>query len=551
MLARWPIRNKLWAGIGLLLVMLGTLSISGFQGVYAYRGLVKSLRARADELPLATTLGQQVGDLRVALAAWQGEQSSGGTWSVAPLGGRLLDEELRVRFDAVNRTLALYQEQIEANDDQDERIGDSQFEAETAARIQADLDKIARLVDKPGGEFPAATASALNEHLEKLQRLAAELPSHLHRRLGVMAGEVRTQYRAMIGMLWTTTLSAAAMLILLIHLFYRWVFRPLRVLIHGSRIVAAGRFDHRIRLECQDEMGELAAAMNDMTDRFQAIRDDLDTQVKIRTRQVVRSEQLASVGFLAAGVAHEINNPLAAIAMCAESLEGRLAELAGTGLQIESNPPDARRPADGVDADSLAVMSRYLAMIQSEAFRCKGITEKLLDFSRLGEVTRQPAELRPLVESVVEMVRHVGKYHDKQIELAPADGHETATACVNPQEIKQVVLNLITNALDSMTPGGTLQIEVGKRGSRAELSFRDDGCGMTEEVLAHLFEPFFTRKRGGQGTGLGLSIVHRIVNDHGGQIDAESDGPGCGSTFRVWLPLTEPRKENRHRYQAA
>jgi signal transduction histidine kinase len=127
-------------------------------------------------------------------------------------------------------------------------------------------------------------------------------------------------------------------------------------------------------------------------------------------------------------------------------------------------------------------------------------------------------------------------------------------APVNPQEIKQVVLNLITNGLDSLDPGGTLTIELRAADGQAEILFTDNGCGMTEEVLEHLFEPFFTRRRGGQGTGLGLSIVHRIISDHGGQIDAASRGPGQGSQFRVALPLaaaSNVNKERRHRYQAA
>ena len=123
------------------------------------------------------------------------------------------------------------------------------------------------------------------------------------------------------------------LLAVFIRLFYNWIFRPLRVLVDGSRRVAAGEFGYRIMLDTDDEMAELADAMNDMTARFQAIRDDLDRQVQERTKQVVRSEQLASVGFLAAGVAHEINNPLASIAMCAESLEGRIGEVLGSDAQ--------------------------------------------------------------------------------------------------------------------------------------------------------------------------------------------------------------------------
>jgi signal transduction histidine kinase len=281
--------------------------------------------------------------------------------------------------------------------------------------------------------------------------------------------------------------------------------------------VASGDFAYRIQLDTRDEMAELADAFNDMTERFQEIRDDLDRQVQERTREVIRGEQLASVGFLAAGVAHEINNPLASIAMCAESLESRIEALA---------PGEA-------DAE---VARRYLSLIQSEAFRCKGITEKLLDFSRLGEVRRQATALMGLVADVAEMLRHVGRFAGRSIEIE--EGADVLVM-VNPQEIKQVVLNLLVNALDSIDEKGKVRVAAKRSGGEAVLTFTDDGCGMTEEVQEHLFEPFFTRRKTGQGTGLGLSIVHRIVTDHGGRIQAASDGPGSGSTFRVTLPLAQ------------
>ncbi len=173
-------------------------------------------------------------------------------------------------------------------------------------------------------------------------------------------------------------------------------------------------------------------------------------------------------------------------------------------------------------------------MVQSEAFRCKGITEKLLDFSRLRDQHRQSCSLTDLVAEVVDVVQHMGRYREKQIVLAsPAD----VIAQVSPQEIKQVVLNLVVNALDSMSANGTLEINVRESNDHAELLFTDDGCGMTREVLDNIFEPFFTRSRTGRGTGLGLSITHRIITDHGGQITAESNGPGQGSRFTVRLPL--------------
>ncbi|MCA9218892.1 MAG: ATP-binding protein [Planctomycetales bacterium] len=117
-------------------------------------------------------------------------------------------------------------------------------------------------------------------------------------------------------------------------------------------------------------------------------------------------------------------------------------------------------------------------------------------------------------------------------------GERYVSASVNDQEIKQVVLNLITNALDSLEPDGTVEVSLNRQENWAELIVQDDGCGMDEEVLEQLYEPFFTRRRNGQGTGLGLSITYRIVTDHGGSITAHSDGPGKGSRFHVTLPLT-------------
>ncbi|NCA10842.1 sensor histidine kinase, partial [bacterium] len=209
--------------------------------------------------------------------------------------------------------------------------------------------------------------------------------------------------------------------------------------------------------------------------------------------------------------------PLASIAMCAESLESRL-----------ETPP-------AHEAD-IQVMRRYLELIQQEAFRCKGITEKLLDFARLGEVRRQPTAILALVTDVADMLGHVGRFAGRSIEIAAG---ADVLVTVNPQEIKQVVLNLLVNALDSIEETGRVQVAVQRDGGTAVLTFTDDGCGMTDEVLEHLFEPFFTRRKSGQGTGLGLSIVHRIVADHGGRIEAASAGAGRGSTFKVTLPVAE------------
>lgn len=526
MLSKWPIRNKLIIGLALLLLLVATLSVSGFVGLYAYRDTIKVLGWRVNEIPPAVELGLRVSDLRMTLAKL--ETSLGFPSSESSQSVRLLREDFRRNLREARETLEKYREQLDLNDVESGRLSDSRYERDTVRKIEAVLDHIDDVDRDERWWLGTLTDTGLHAELDRLQALAADLPGYLHRNIQAFTEDVRLQYRTLIVLTWAASLLAAGLLVVLVLLFYRWVFRPLRILIKGSRKVAAGQFDYRIQLDSQDEMAELAEAMNAMTARFQSIRDDLDHQVQERTKQVVRSEQLASVGFLAAGVAHEINNPLASIAMCSESLESRLADL---------NPDDSEGQ----------VVLDYLRMIQTEAFRCKEITEKLLDFSRIGDVRRQPSELGEIVQDVIDMVGHLGKYQGKHIEFQPA---LTVVAAVNSQEIKQVVLNLLTNALDSLDAGGTVRIELDQRDGQAELTFTDDGCGMTPDVLEHLFEPFFTRRRGGQGTGLGLSISYRIVADHGGSIDAASDGPSRGSQFRVRLPLVKDEKEKHHRYQA-
>jgi signal transduction histidine kinase len=199
-------------------------------------------------------------------------------------------------------------------------------------------------------------------------------------------------------------------------------------------------------------------------------------------------------------------------------------------------------------AAEVEVVKSYLQMIQREAFRCKQITERLLDFARRGDSQRHRVDMRELVQGVLEMVQHLGRSHDARLVLEPGD---PVLAEVNPQEMKQVVLNLVTNALESLDQQGWVRVQVERRGKLARIVVADNGCGMNEEVQRHLFEPFYTRRRSGQGTGLGLSITHRIVEEHGGAITAASAGVGQGSEFVVTLPIEAAGKEESHRYQAA
>ncbi len=533
MLSRWPIRYKLLFGVAMLLLIVAILAFSAFRGVYSFRQLTKSVKGRSTELPLAAELTQTVCQLRVTLSQMRRSShivpSSVGT-SFDP---QMLRENFRTDLMAVNEALRRYTEQLDRAEPNDPWIADTRRERQTVEEIQRSLARIESVNREK--DWLLGDPQALDNELSELQLLTAELPGYMKQRLFDFADEARTEYRALFALCCVASILTVVMVVALVRHFYNWIFCPLGVLINGSRRVAKGEFDHRITLDAHDEMAELASAMNDMTGRFQEIRDELNQQVKQRTKEIVRSEQLASVGFLAAGVAHEINNPLASIAWAAEALESRLHDLL---------------TAEGHDeaSDDVEVLHTYLRRIQEEAFRCKGITENLLDYSRLGDIDKQKTNLPELIESVIDMVRHLGQYRDKTIEFRC---DEPVYAPVNAQEIKQVALNLITNGLDSLEPGGNVIVELKKTAGQAELVVTDNGCGMTEDVLEHLFEPFFTRRRDGQGTGLGLSITYRIVADHGGEIQVTSDGPGRGSRFRVTLPLEQHEKAQEQRLQVA
>jgi signal transduction histidine kinase len=544
--SHWPIRNKLQLGLGLLAASVLTLFGSAYYGLYAYRGLVKSLSARSAELPLADQLRDYLAELHEILSQVEDRQRFDELANSALAPGSAADQAMwdadgilrqkcRTQFDLFCQTLDQYRAKLDSNRlSTNPGIGDDSYERETLTKIDDVLARIrSRDLDDPSGwRLENETkVSQLRKDVETLRERTAELPSHLHERLRELASDVRTEYRWAISIAWGTAILTTFLLISAVQLFRKWIARPLATLVRGSREVAAGKFDHRIHLETDDEMRELADSMNAMTDRFQEIRDDLDCQVRERTKQVVRSEQLASVGFLAAGVAHEINNPLASIVMSSESL-------------LESRLPELFNHLGETYAAERDVVRSYLEMIQREAFRCKQITEKLLDFSRMGDPERHHTDLRELVAGVIDMIQHLGKYQNKNVVLRDS-GPVIAEVC--PPEIKQVVLNLITNGLDSVEPGGRVTVSLETKGTMARLVVEDNGCGMTDDVLRHLFEPFFTRRRGGQGTGLGLSITYRIVEEHQGQIVATSDGNGKGSKFTVTLPLRQSATRPRQR----
>ncbi len=524
MLSRRRIRSQLFYGVTKLFVVVAVLSAAGFHGVLKFRTLTKNIRARSAELPLAAELSSRVSDLRATFSKSGSPADIGTTvnniFVEVGFAQATFEMDLRDCFQAMEN----YRRVVRENVISDPRMADTSKEDESIQLIERRLHKISELSHDDGWLYQPGRRAELSDQIDRLQAEVSMLPGYLNDRVEDFSKHARAEYHTALLICAGFSLLAVALICMLAWRFHRKIFQPLEILAAGSRRVAGGDYNHRVCLQTNDEMAELAVAFNAMTKNFQEIQENLNDQVKQRTREVVRSEQLASVGFLAAGVAHEINNPLAAIAWSAESLEMRINDILNPNSQLVAEQRD----------HEIEDMKKYLRRIQDEAFRCKGITGALLDYSRSGDVSKSPNELGELIEGVIEMVSPLGKYKEKSVKFVR---REVVSAYVKPQEIKQVVLNLLTNALDSVEPGGSVTIELGRKENCATITVNDDGCGMSDEVLEHLFEPFFTRRKDGQGTGLGLSITYRIVQEHGGDIQPSSSGVGMGSQFVVTLPL--------------
>jgi two-component system NtrC family sensor kinase len=239
------------------------------------------------------------------------------------------------------------------------------------------------------------------------------------------------------------------------------------------------------------------------------------TRAKQLERQMLLTERLTTAGRLAAGVAHELNNPLATIAGCAEALSARLTE---SGLAERAELADFRG---------------YLTLIEEEAFRCKEITGSLLHFVREPGDRRAPSDLNTLVHKTMELLSHQSRFAGAKVVTELAS--DLPMAVINEGQFRQVFLGVASNGLEAMDGRGRLTIRTRAIRDEVEVEFEDEGPGIADEILGRIFDPFFTTKPPGQGTGLGLAIAQGIVADHGGRIEVQSR-PGKGSVFRVVVP---------------
>lgn len=564
--ARWRIRHKLMLGLGLVVTAMALLLGGTVLGLWSYYRDMNRLRVLTTRLHSAEDVKAAVSNIARFAERAQPTAEDEATERRPPRKEidasadlhlpRLPGEEggetrprrhrvnnLREAIDDANRTLDAYDTALETGS-RDPHAAEQDPTRDLVAELRRSLRTLSRTLEekeKPkdmnAGMFPGTGDMKVElderrqraEQMAKIERDSDDLCSFIHTEMHDRINSSRKNYQNTTYIALPASIVSLLLVCGLLGSFYGWVFHPIRDLESGVKRVAKGDFDYRIDVHSGDEMEDLGQAFNDMMGRLQELYRDLARQVNERSRQLIRSERLASVGFLAAGVAHEINNPLASIAFCSEALEARLSELLrhlrGSGRLSEEQE----------------IFAKYLKMIQEEAFRCKNITERLLAFSRPGERRRERTDLRELVQLVLDVTQHLPNHRGKEISFEMSAERlaagEPIAASVNSEEIKSVVLNLVVNALDSMDEGGRLIIRLSQRGDMAELQFTDTGCGMTPEVLENIFEPFYTRSRTGKGTGLGLTISHRIITQHGGEIEASSSGPNQGSTFTVRLPL--------------
>jgi len=325
-------------------------------------------------------------------------------------------------------------------------------------------------------------------------------------------------------------------------LVHRMVYVPLRDLEKGAKHLATGDLGQSIPVRSADEFGQVATAFNTMTVALRDSRRELtdwahklEEKVEERTRKLraaeagaVEREKLASVGLLAAGIAHELNNPLTGILTFSHMIRKKLRE----GSQ---------------DAEDLDLVIR-------ETKRCATIIRRLLDFARQRPPEKKFADLNRVIADTVRLVERPANLHDIEISLDLDPG--LPRVWIDEDLVKQVVMNVLVNAQHAIADKGSITVRSRRvpqprspePGAPAvpmvEVAVSDTGCGISEQDLKRIFDPFFTSKGVGKGTGLGLSVSHGIVKAHGGSIEVQST-PGEGSTFRIFLPMEPPAAEAR------
>ena len=297
------------------------------------------------------------------------------------------------------------------------------------------------------------------------------------------------------------TLVILSLLLLLTNV----VLKPITEIIAMSNKVIQGDLSARVGIHPTGEMGALCRAINQMAHAV----EEREQQLKIATsRQLGQSAKLASIGRLAAGIAHEINNPLTGVLTFAHLLKQK--------------PTMDEQSREDID------------VIVRETTRVREIVQGLLNFARESPPQKQSLDINEVLSQTMTLVRSQKEFHKITVEERLTSNLPYILGDKN--QLQQVFLNLSLNACEAMEKGGTLSISTSVRNGNVIILFRDTGCGIKQEHMERIFDPFFTTKPVGKGTGLGLSVSYGIIEQHGGSIDVESE-EGKGSTFTITLPV--------------
>lgn len=481
-------------GLAVSLTVLGGITI---WGLVAVRRSTEVSRDEYFELRLVLDVDEHLFAAREVLAA-----------------GRNVSQACR-ELDAARERLVEFR-RFQATQHRD-KTSHEEDEDELLTLIERDLHEALDGLSRAGTEPEVDIASVLAV-LDRAQAHISQLSAETDERIAYAQTMSDRTIRKML-----TVLGSACMLIVIVTVvlniaLYRSIVVPLQRLAAGVRRIAAGQFDERVDVAPESEFAEVGKDFNHMAAKLEDLYDTLDKRVREKSRELVRSERLASVGYLAAGVAHEINNPLGIITGYAEVTLKRL-QREGQG-------------GKGVDTEEA------LRIIRDEAFRCKEITEKLVSLAAGRELVRERVQVRHIIDDVVSILGKLPQYRDRKFAIH-IDGAERLEVLGNETELRQVILNLAINALEAVQPKiGEVRFDGRRRNGVVELVVSDNGRGMTGDTLEHIFEPFFTNRGNAPscGTGLGLSITRAIIEAHDGRIRAESDGPNTGSRFFIELP---------------